>query len=152
MIRYVNCKLQVSVNYICIYTCVYTYTHINIYINMCIYTHTHICIYMSYVYVCKWHKTYHPLLIFLLSLDDSLFIEPCLHRPKFDKETLKGSQPHLLQTWQNFIQTLWPHLKLMLPAQGPWCCLRLGFWCLWVLTYVELKSSALSLSFRSVKK
>lgn len=33
-----------------------------------------------------------------LSLNDALFIEPCLRRPKFDKETLKGSQPHLLQT------------------------------------------------------
>lgn len=28
----------------------------------------------------------------------ALFIESCLHRPKFDKETLKGSQPLLLQT------------------------------------------------------
>lgn len=43
-------------------------------------------------------KSHRPLSLSPLSLNDALFIEPCLRRPKFDKETLKGSQPHLLQT------------------------------------------------------
>lgn len=30
--------------------------------------------------------------------EGSLLIEPCLYRPKVDKETLERSQPHLLQT------------------------------------------------------
>lgn len=29
---------------------------------------------------------------------EALFIKLCLQRPKFDKETLKGGQPHLFQT------------------------------------------------------
>lgn len=42
-------------------------------------------------------KSHIPLSLFS-PLTKALFIESCLHRPKFDKETLKGSQPFLLQT------------------------------------------------------
>lgn len=34
----------------------------------------------------------------LSPLMKALLIEPCLYRPKVDKETLERSQPHLLQT------------------------------------------------------
>lgn len=56
--------------------------------------------FLTYVEFCRRDAIHFEVSFFLLNLicPSLPFIEPCLRRPTFNKETLKGSQPHLFQT------------------------------------------------------